>query len=407
MSASSSSSVSSVRWMVSSGVSATMVALRSLLPMIAASPTMSPGPSWAISSPSTPHRHRAVEKDVGLVGRGVLPDRGPALGELHAATCATDPRDLVRSEVLEERCHDEPFAADDPMRLSRRPAQLLRDTLSGTRSETHPARQRVAHDRAAHAARSAAARAQLGAGDPDHLDAGLLEPAVGAVVAFVGDGQPGCQGQRVVAVVPLLAFGGHRVEAGVDVVQRVDLHRLGRRDQERLGRGDLQREVRRSSSGRCVTAYAVSVSATLGYITTLSTSTMVQTVSRCMVARSCAMGTARTVSARPVSNICRASRSAPAGVVRSPTPTAITPGASSSHVAALDVLEVVAVDPRSGREARVEAVDQLGQLGLALAGRHGQRGDRDPVAHPHRGVAGEEQVRQRVDEEVVEAAAVR
>ncbi len=67
-----------------------------------------------------------------------------------------------------------------------------------------------------------------------------------------------------------------------------------------------------------------------GYITTASTSTMVQTVSRCIVARSCAIGTASTVVASPRSKTVRASRSTPAGVVRSPTPTATTPGASSS-----------------------------------------------------------------------------
>ena len=71
------------------------------------------------------------------------------------------------------------------------------------------------------------------------------------------------------------------------------------------------------------------------------------------------------------------------------------------HVAALDVLVVPAVDLAGAGEARVLGVDQLGQLGLALAGRHRQRGDRDPVADPHAGVAGEQQVGQRVDEEVV------
>lgn len=74
---------------------------------------------------------------------------------------------------------------------------------------------------------------------------------------------------------------------------------------------------------------AVSEWATGGYMTTVSTSTIVHTVSRCIVARSCAIGTARTVCASPAANTCRASRSTPAGVVRSPVPTAITPGLSS------------------------------------------------------------------------------
>ncbi|SIA35315.1 Uncharacterised protein [Mycobacteroides abscessus subsp. abscessus] len=67
-----------------------------------------------------------------------------------------------------------------------------------------------------------------------------------------------------------------------------------------------------------------------GYITTASVSTIVQTVSRCIDARSWAMGTASTVCARSSSNRLRANASAPAGVVRSPTPTATTPGPNSS-----------------------------------------------------------------------------
>ncbi len=67
-----------------------------------------------------------------------------------------------------------------------------------------------------------------------------------------------------------------------------------------------------------------------GYITTASTSTIVHTVSRCICARSWAIGTASTVCARSSSNRLRANASAPAGVVRSPTPTATTPGDSSS-----------------------------------------------------------------------------
>src|SRR3954454_9859893 len=92
---------------------------------------------------------------------------------------------------------------------------------------------RLARDRAAHAARAPAAGAQLGAGDPDHVDAGVLQPGVCLVVPLVGDGHPRRQRQGVVAVVPLLALGGDRVEAGVDLVQGVDAHRLGRGHQER------------------------------------------------------------------------------------------------------------------------------------------------------------------------------
>jgi hypothetical protein len=94
-----------------------------------------------------------------------------------------------------------------------------------------------------------------------------------------------------------------------------------------------------------------------------------------MVARSWAMGTASTVWARPCANSWRAT--------------------------ALDVLEVPAVHARDAGEPGVEGVDEVGQAGLPLAGRHGQAGDRHPVAQPHRRVAGEEQVGQRVDHEVV------
>lgn len=75
---------------------------------------------------------------------------------------------------------------------------------------------------------------------------------------------------------------------------------------------------------------AESASTTLAYITTVSVSTIVHTVSRCICARRWAIGTASTVCARSSSNRLRANASAPAGVVRSPTPTATTPGASSS-----------------------------------------------------------------------------
>ncbi len=76
---------------------------------------------------------------------------------------------------------------------------------------------------------------------------------------------------------------------------------------------------------------ADSESTIFGYITTASVSTIVHTVSRCIWARCWAIGTANTVCARSSSNRLRANASAPAGVVRSPTPpTATTPGRSSS-----------------------------------------------------------------------------
>ena len=119
------------------------------------------------------------------------------------------------------------------------------------------------------------------------------------------------------------------------------------------------------------------------------------------MARSWAIGTASTVCARSAWNTWRASRSAPAGVVRSPTPTAITPGASSSTSPPSTCSCCQPWILRVPCEARVGGVDQLGQLGLAGPGGHRQGRDRDSVADPDAGVAGEEQVGQRVDQEVV------
>ena len=138
-----------------------------------------------------------------------------------------------------------------------------------------------------------------------------------------------------------------------------------------------------------------------GYITTASTSTIVQTVSRCIVARSCAIGTASTVVASPRSKTVRASRSTPAGVVRSPDADGHHAGREQQHVAALDRLVLRPVHQLGPGEPRVRGVDRPGQRRLAHPGRHRQAGDGHPVADPDAGVAGEQQVRQRVDDEVV------
>ena len=65
-------------------------------------------------------------------------------------------------------------------------------------------------------------------------------------------------------------------------------------------------------------------------MTTASRSTIVQTVSRCIVARSWEIGTASTARAAPATNSRWANASTPAGLVRWPTPIASTPGASTS-----------------------------------------------------------------------------
>jgi len=71
---------------------------------------------------------------------------------------------------------------------------------------------------------------------------------------------------------------------------------------------------------------------------------MVQDGVEVHVARSWAIGTASTVRASPASKTCLASRSTPAAVVRSPTPTAIHARCEQQHVAAFDVLVVASVD---------------------------------------------------------------
>ena len=135
-------------------------------------------------------------------------------------------------------------------------------------------------------------------------------------------------------------------------------------------------------------------------MTIASTSTIVAMVSRCIVARCWAMGTTSTVCASRRANTRRASRSAPPGVVRSPTPTATTPSASSRTSPPSRCSRCGAVELLDAGEARVVGVDGGGDGALAVPGRHGQRRHRDLVAHPDRGVAGEQQVGQRRDDEV-------
>jgi hypothetical protein len=77
------------------------------------------------------------------------------------------------------------------------------------------------------------------------------------------------------------------------------------------------------------------------------------------------------------------------------------PGSEQQHVAALQVLQVRAVQALDARKARVVLIDEVGQLRLAHACGHREAGDGDTAGEPHGRVAGEQQVGQRVDEEVV------
>jgi len=69
----------------------------------------------------------------------------------------------------------------------------------------------VALDRAGHASRAAPTAPELATWDGEHLDAVVGEHAVGDGVAFVADDDTGGDGQEVVRVVPLFAFGGAAV----------------------------------------------------------------------------------------------------------------------------------------------------------------------------------------------------
>ena len=268
------------------------------------------------------------------------------------------------------------------------------------RAETQGSR--LARDRAAHAARAAPTGAQLGAGDPDHLDAGVLQPVVGLVVALVGDRDPRCERQGVVAVVPLLPLGGDRVEAGVDPVHRVDAHGRGRGDQERLGLADLEDQVAvglgvAGRPDRVGHQRVGHVGVDDHLVDVDQRADRVEVHGRAFLRDRYGEHRVREVGLEALpGQPLDAGRRGPLA-----DPDRDHARREQQHVAALDVLEVRAVHPRRAHEPGVPAVDQLGQLGLALAGRHRQRRDRDPVAHPHRRVAGEQQVGQRVDEEVV------
>jgi hypothetical protein len=76
------------------------------------------------------------------------------------------------------------------------------------------------------------------------------------------------------------------------------------------------------------------------------------------------------------------------------------PRRQQQHVAALEVLQRGVVELLGAGEARVVGVDGRGDRALPVPGGHRERGDRHLVAHPHRGVAREQQVGQRGDDEV-------
>jgi hypothetical protein len=214
-------------------------------------------------------------------------------------------------------------------------------------------------------------------------------------VALVGHAEPGRDRQRVVAVVPLLAFGGDRVEAGVDDPEPVDPHRLGRRVQERPGRPDhrLTVEARRHRvrpegvRDVGIHHHGVDVDHRADGVEVHGGALLGDRHRQDRVGQAGGedpagqpLGTGR------------------GGALAHPDRQHVR--GQQQHVAALDAFQARLVEQLGAGEARVVGVDGPGQRGLPAAGRHGQAGDRRLAAHPERGVAGEQQVGQRVDDEV-------
>lgn len=84
----------------------------------------------------------------------------------------------------------------------------------------------VAFQWAAHAACAAATASQLVARDRQHGDARLVVLLVGPDVALVADHHARADGQDVVSVVPLLAFGFKGIAAGGDQTYLVNAERF-------------------------------------------------------------------------------------------------------------------------------------------------------------------------------------
>ena len=138
----------------------------------------------------------------------------------------------------------------------------------------------------------------------------------------------------------------------------------------------------------------------------VSGSTIVITVSRCISARVSGMRSATIRSTSPPANSRRASRSTPAGTVRSLIPISSAPPPRTSMSPPSVVASPFSAPSdqiANGRacEQRVPAVDGLVVRGLAHAGLLAHAVDRDAAVDPRRGVAGVEVVGQRLQHEVV------
>ena len=235
---------------------------------------------------------------------------------------------------------------------------------------------------------------QLGARDRQHLDPLGRQAGVRLGVALVRDDDARRERERVVAVVPLLALGGHRVQAGVDDPQLRDLHRGGGGAQERLrarhtGLGDhvgleRVRDRRVHDDGVAVDHRADGVEVHRGAV---------------LGDRDREHRVRLAGGEQPLRERLHAGRrGALADADREHA------RGEHEHVAALEpraALGVAAVEQRRAGEARVVAVDRRGDRGLAATCVHRQGRDRDAVAQPHARVAREEQVRQRRHDEVL------
>ena len=182
---------------------------------------------------AAPHgaEHPAGRRRAHRPGRGVL-DRAGAHRRRHHAPVAGQGAALERRLPPPRPAPVGPagtFCTESPRG---RGDFLYRKSLEG-----------VAGDGAAHAPRAAPAAAEFRARDRHDLDAGRLERGVGDGVPLVGHRDPRGHGEGVVAVVPLLALGGDRVEPGVDHPQAVDAHRGGGGHDERLRPGHGQLDV--------------------------------------------------------------------------------------------------------------------------------------------------------------------
>ena len=256
---------------------------------------------------------------------------------------------------------------------------------------------------------AAAAAAEFVTGDRDDLDAGLAQQGVGVGVALVGDDHAGLQSDHVVAVVPLLALGLVGIAAGVHAAQLLEAERLGDDGREVLLLFD-DRELTllvARAAGRRATDGLHDVREQVDEIAVAEGEHRIQVHGGPLLA---AWPAAITRSAPPLAKSCRAIWPTACGVVRSPMPISTTPLPIGIDIAALgmghavvSVLDIIAPPEVEVRvlEHRMELVDRRHVQGFLATGRPEHRMQRDPAVDPGRGVAGEELVRQRRQDEVL------